>query len=645
MYFFGFTPFIFVLIVVYVLFRQNSRIKNLENIVSEKLKQNKSIDTTNQEVNKTEQTVSANQNNNSQKQEMQTATASSAVSQTAGSADNDFIKPKKDEEFSGRFLGKLGIGAVLVGVSFFLKYAFDNNWIGPTGRVMLGIIVGLGFIVLGQYLRKKYVGYSDLLMGGGSAILYLSIYSAYGFYSLISASTTGILMLCVTALTFVISIVNATMILSLVGVIGGFVTPFLVNTRADNMLVLFMYMTLINLGVLGISFFKKWPKLNVASFIGTFINFSFWYSNFYTPKVLGITMLFLFVSFLIFLIASVARGITAGIKADQADYLLMGANALVFAGMCYVILEPLYDHVLGFGSVFIAIVYIVVAFMVNRANPEDRALNIFIPGLAVTFLSIAVPLQFSGPWIAVAWLIESVVLYIIASMINNRGFQVMGVIVYCLGIVDYLIWSSGQYLKPNFVPIFNSSFAVLVLAVISAYTIAYMYKKFGSITVEIQNRGIMVFIVIANIISIYAISSQIIDYHKEKIRVLSETFKSRSTEAQRYNTGYDNSQINNELNTKYYSDISKARNQSNTLVSIFWTLYAAALTALGFARRISSLRRLGLILFIITALKVIVDIWSLGQLYRIISLVGFGLIALIASFAYAKYKDRLKEIV
>ena len=76
-----------------------------------------------------------------------------------------------------------------------------------------------------------------------------------------------------------------------------------------------------------------------------------------------------------------------------------------------------------------------------------------------------------------------------------------------------------------------------------------------------------------------------------------------------------------------------------------WTLYAALLTALGFIRRIVSLRRFGLILFIVTALKVLFDVWNLGQLYRIISCIVFGLIALAASFGYAKYKDRLKDIV
>ena len=45
-----------------------------------------------------------------------------------------------NEEEGGRWLAKIGIVALLLGVSFFLKYAFDNNLIGVVGRVILGLI-------------------------------------------------------------------------------------------------------------------------------------------------------------------------------------------------------------------------------------------------------------------------------------------------------------------------------------------------------------------------------------------------------------------------------------------------------------------------------------------------------------------------
>ena len=43
----------------------------------------------------------------------------------------------------------IGALAVVLGIGFFLKLAFDNNWIGDTGRVALGVVVGLALLGAG----------------------------------------------------------------------------------------------------------------------------------------------------------------------------------------------------------------------------------------------------------------------------------------------------------------------------------------------------------------------------------------------------------------------------------------------------------------------------------------------------------------
>ena len=557
-------------------------------------------------------------------------------------------KPKIDahpEDSSGRILGRIGIAAVLIGLAFFLKYAFDNNWIGPAGRVMIGIIIGMGFLGLGQYIRAKYLQYSDLLMGGGIVVLYLSVFAAHSFYGLIDSGTTGVFMFLVTLLSFAISITNATQTIALVSVIGAFATPTLTGSHDNSMMMLFGYMTIINLGVLGVSFFKKWPRLNLASFVGTAINFLIWFTAFYSAVDLGPTLIFVTITFIIFLVAQVARGITAGIKADEADYLLLGVNAFAFASMIYALLNPEYHGILGFVSVLVALVYMAVAFLVNKTNPQDTGLNIFLPALAVVFLSIAVPLQFSGSWIAVAWLIEACALYSIASVISNRGFQVMGLVVYCLGLFDYLTWYFGLARDPAYVPFFNAPFIILALAVVVAYVIAYIYNRYGSISAEIRQRGIVAFFIIANVLSLWALTMQITSYYAVQSDNLTRDHSVALSGFTQYSNGYDTRAQADQENQSYSAKMSSNGNVSNTLVSVLWTVYAAILTAMGFARRAVNLRRFGLVLFLVTAFKVVIDVWDLGELYRIISFIVFGVIALAASFGYIKYKDRLKEIL
>ena len=550
------------------------------------------------------------------------------------------IEKTSSEESSGRLLGRLGIGAVLVGVAFFLKYAFDNNWVGPAGRVMIGVLFGLAFIVLGQYLRNKYLRYSDLLIGGGAGILYLSFYSAHSFYNLISPTTAGFMMFAVTALIFAMSIVNATITLSIVGVVGAFITPALMRTESSYNLL--FYLIIINLGVLAISYFKKWPKLNALAFAGTLLNFLPWMGLYYDRKYLAVTLLFVFVTFITFIFATILRGLKAGEKAQSTDYFILGANALFVALSVYNLLEFDYHAILGFVFVVIALIYMAIAYLINKSDPSDKAINIFLPGLAVAFLSAAVPIQFDGAWVAFAWLVEAAALYYIASVISNRGFQVMGLIVYILGGFNMILQVADWYYAQYYIPIINRDFAIIFTAIVVAYFISYMYKRYGSVTVEVQKRGIIAFVIVANVLTLYGLSLEIDRYFSTKVNHLSEIANEQINECNKYQIANGSDCYRRAAD---YTEIESLKNTSNTLVSIFWTIYAAILTAIGFSRRIVGLRRMGLVLFIITALKVIIDVWSLGQLYRIVSFIAFGLIALIASFAYAKYKDRLKDIV
>src|SRR3989338_11028527 len=72
------------------------------------------------------------------------------------------------ESYIGRWvLGIIGLVAVVFGVSFFLKYAFDNNLIGPAGRVILVVLGGLIFVALGEYFRPRLAKYSYILSGVG----------------------------------------------------------------------------------------------------------------------------------------------------------------------------------------------------------------------------------------------------------------------------------------------------------------------------------------------------------------------------------------------------------------------------------------------------------------------------------------------
>ncbi|MDE2188704.1 MAG: DUF2339 domain-containing protein [Patescibacteria group bacterium] len=595
--------YLFFIIIVIMFFYHGGKINRLEKLIKDGDKVVKNSQT---------QATSATIN---------TSTAPAPVSMT----DQTIVTPAQpvstvkpdisSEEMSGRIIGRIGIGAVIIGVAFFLKYAFDNNWVGPSGRVMIGILVGAVLVGIGLWLRKKYLGYSDLLMGGGLAVLYLSVYSAYALYQLIDPMTTFMGMIIVTVIGVVISIIEATQTLSIIAIVGGYLAPALVGVSLVGPTITFTYLTILNGGVLGILVYKKWAPLVLIGLAGTWLHFGSWLMTSYNDTLLVPTLFFILLQFIIFTAASVIRLIMEKRKAEEIDYILLAVTAVSFAAACFSLLDAQYKDFLSLGFALTAVLYGAIALVAYKENPEDRTLNIFLPGLSVAFLTAAIAIEFSGSWVSAWWLIEALVLYIVASKSSSRGYQVMGVVVYILALLKLFQYVFTYTAPVGYVIFFNGPFVMLCLAIAVAYAIAFVYYRYGSVSYDIRIRGISAFVIIANVLTVYALTNQIDAYYSLQAGLPVSTF-------------------------------SLGPNQNaTTTVSIAWALYAALLTVIGFAKKYAVIRRIGLILFIITACKVVIDVWNLGQIYRIVSFIAFGVIALAVSFIYVKYRDRLKDIV
>ncbi|MEW6381617.1 MAG: DUF2339 domain-containing protein [bacterium] len=88
--------------------------------------------------------------------------------------------------------------------------------------------------------------------------------------------------------------------LAVLGLIGGFFTPVVLSSGSDRQVELMIYMTVLNIGILFISFFKRWDLLNYLGSSFTWLLFSVWFFRSYQETKFWPTAIFITIFFLIY---------------------------------------------------------------------------------------------------------------------------------------------------------------------------------------------------------------------------------------------------------------------------------------------------------------------------------------------------------
>ena len=189
------------------------------------------------------------------------------------------------EAFLGvKLFAWIGGFAFFLGVVFFVKYAFENNWITPVMRVVAGGATGIVLIALSVFPAiRRYRIPAQSLCATGILILYADIYGAYSFYRLIPLTSASALMWIVTAVAlFLASWLNAQSAVIL-GLIGGFLTPLLFRAGYTNPVSLFGYVALLNFAVMGVSAVKRWHYLLLLAALGSVLTEFIWAAHGFGP--------------------------------------------------------------------------------------------------------------------------------------------------------------------------------------------------------------------------------------------------------------------------------------------------------------------------------------------------------------------------
>ena len=406
-------------------------------------------------------------------------------------------KPKKQvnyERFIGENLfGKIGILIFVIGVGFFVKYAIDKNWINETFRTVLGFLTGAVLLAVAERLQKKYRTFSSLLAGGAFAVFYLTVAIAFHYYHIFSQTVAFIILIGVTVLMSVLSVVYNRRELAIISLVGGFLAPFIVSSGEGSYLVLFTYVSILNLGMFGLSIYKKWSELPIVSFVftclilGGFLLFNYSSdSRVISNHMFWFTTLFYFIFLLpVFSILreedmrTMSRGLVFVIITNNFIYLLSGALFLRNMGLPF--------KATGLLSLFIALVNLGLVLWLWKTRKDYKFLVHTTLGLVLTFVSITIPIQLDGNYITLLWASEMVLLLWLYVKSKIRIYEYAAKILVGLTFVSYLMdvyyvmWHAHHSVDTIFL---NSSFATSLFVGLAtgafALLIGYYHQFFST---------------------------------------------------------------------------------------------------------------------------------------------------------------------
>jgi uncharacterized membrane protein len=527
-----------------------------------------------------------------------------------------------ESRIGSQWFNRVGILAVLIAAAWFLKLAFDNHWIGPLGRVLIGLVAGAGLIAWSERFEKRgYTAFAYSLKAVGSGTLYLSLWAAFSLYALMPAWVAFAAMVAVTAFNGIVSWARNAELLALYAIAGGLSTPLLVSTGGNHEIALLTYLLILNVAVLILVALRPWSRLLFAAFGGTVFFFVAWWSEFYSYDQQGRTAFFLTCFFLLYALAPrLVKADLIKTAVDEpgfasgwdflAQVILPVANAAcAFCAYCALFPYPTANQAdpwiaVAFAAFYLLLLRLPVGGPLRRCPPLLASLQL---SLAVVFLTLAIPLKTRGRWLTIGWLTEGAALLWVSS--RERQLLIRGFALICLllGIFALLVFSPPA----STTPIFNQRFAAYVFAIAVFAFVSWLAHR----TSDDPHANPIIhwqFLAAAAVLTINAL-----------ILIAGSLEIHNYWWVRSWRGNFD--QWNDYTMYAHFS------------YSAYFMAFGAALLAVGFWRRSAFLRWQALVLLAVTIAKVfLVDTSQLSQGFRVFSFLGLGVLLLAVSFVYQK---------
>lgn len=295
------------------------------------------------------------------------------------------------------WLLKLGAFLLILGIGWFINFAFAENWIGPVGRIALGYIGGVAILLFGERWNKRSPLQATIFMVVGVTTILLTTYAARTVYDFFTPLTSMLLMGVAVVMLAFSSVIHKIESRAILGLAFAALVPFLTASTDTSVIGLLIYGFVVIAGTLWIVSMTGWRRLSAFALIiyGIYSLLSMFR---FTSEDIFLLRVLIFSFTLLFYAAGLITHMLAK-KPSAADYIVSLGNAFIMILWIY---RAESGDLASFLLCLAALASFLGAFLLfkNNSKPEVTLEYTFI---ALVLLASAATFELKGPVLSITY--------------------------------------------------------------------------------------------------------------------------------------------------------------------------------------------------------------------------------------------------
>lgn len=379
-----------------------------------------------------------------------------------------------------RLIHVVGIVVLVIGLSLGVKYAIDKDLISEGMRIILAYMAGAVLLLLSMHLKKAYGGFSAILFSGAMASAYFTTYGAFVYYHFLSYTMAFSIMIALTIFTAYQALLYDRQEIALLGLVGAYGIPFLISPDRGHPELLFLYMSIINCGIIFLCAKKPWLVVGRSAQAISWLFFIGWAALQNDPEIKSYGLIYMFWFFGLFALNALSPKLFQKQQLTATtSYQSLSNNIAFYIAALFVFGYTFVNSTIALISLLFAVFAGIqaVLFYAWKEKLTSRVLSYYALVLFVIFIGF----QWKGITVTLLWLLTAVIIFIIGVRLKSiaarmAAITLIGVTLLKLVVVDSLTFSTLQKV-----------IAYLVLGIL-LLLVSFFYQKSSGVSGDTEQK-------------------------------------------------------------------------------------------------------------------------------------------------------------